>query len=349
MAKIYDDAVTAVTALVDKIKYMEGLQTQMLEGVAALAARDESLTKRIEVLESGTVPDPKPDPDPIPDPDDGTMPDFMTKSGNKLSINFRKFKPDHWLQNSFVAKENDERDDWTAFFHNWGVTGLWDNGDKGIHDYHGKLTHEQTPAGLEIHARPLGPTGLEWHEVAPDWLQPGSLDEQLQHSLAGMISYIGYPMRTGIFTSRQKFIRHNIGNHAALWLLPMSAIWPPELDLYERVRGNGAGRDLSVNYHWRGPNGRESDFQYPFGRLEDGEWFDASAVLEEDTIELIINSESGGVWRKTWERKDRGDRQVMWYPRFSWECGGFWPGATDPAESKPSTVVISDWIIDRWS
>ncbi len=160
------------------------------------------------------------------------------------------------------------------------------------------------------------------------------------------IGYGGRPYRSGLVDTRGKFsqqygkfvVRSKLpktqGIWPAIWLLPTTGLWPPEIDIMELL-GHEPTR-MYMSNHWGPVNAvatQTTDFAGPDFSADfhefSCEWFP-------DRIDFYVD----GVRRATHRA---GVPQEPMYLIINTAVGGFWPGYPDATTVFPQTFDV-DWV-----
>lgn len=251
-----------------------------------------------------------------------------------------------------LAEVTPAPNNWGSYWKQYNVHHLEGNEDKAWKDYDERLWGGKTLTVKQvIEAGNPTPKSRYLHDVSNGTLKlRGYKATAPQNSniwgfpyVAGMISSEWNPARakaTGYWETRFKVNSLGKGHHVAIWLLPQSGNWPPEVDILELVNNTGK---WYANLHGEQPNDipiSESTLTNPSGwhthaveitNTHVRVFRDGTMVLEHPNVFDHFNN--------TGKVADDAPLPPMAF-MISPEFGGKWPGAPDGTTPWPFEVEV---------
>ena len=190
----------------------------------------------------------------------------------------------------------------------WNVVALDGNSEKGIKACLPGITHAKGTEGIILRTAAYDPNA----QIA-QWIKD-SYGQDSRATHAAMISTEHKATITnGVFQCMVRKTHHEDGDHTSLWMLAEDGGYPPEIDIFEQVRGDTMGNGLSINVHGAGGDVFQ---RFPSITLDD--WTLIETRITPSTISFAYN----GTVVKT--ASNPYPNRVL-YPLFTFECNGNWP------------------------
>lgn len=229
---------------------------------------------------------------------------------------------------------------WQPFWPGWGVRHLEGNQDKAV-----KYADDETLPGGGTPRELIRADGrwtggpMSLHEVSNGTLKlrafPIAEKDRVATGgfpfLAAMISgEQSHAQLYGYWETRLRLPRLGIGQHFAVWLLPTTGGWPPEIDILEVVGQHPA--KFSANSIYKDKTGIPpmTFYQAPAGA--DG-WHIFGFEWTQAQMRWSVNG------RTVREHASR-PTDTPFYMLISWEIGSKWPGSPDASTPWPAEAEV---------